>query len=226
MINYATITCPTCKRKAEPQSRYCPACYTVFPSDAQSRNRGFGARSSGGAAWAFPSLFVLAIATIWFVQINPYDWTAEPGSYRAVSRDMKRSVIQWFDWPSSNEPTAPPPSTASGNGSPAWALDNDNRLPCDRGAICEVVIHFRLGKSAHYFLERPNHGSARLSPKDPQAAELLSKATQGRLAVDQPQASVEPILITRKDDRWSIVNSGERSTTDSNAVPPGGKEGV
>jgi hypothetical protein len=214
------ISCPTCKRKAEPKARYCPACYTVFPSEMLNRDRRIRGGKEGGIPWKLPSLFFVSIAGIWFLQINPYDWTAKPGSYRAVTSSMKRSVIEWAAGSVSTTRASLQNWT---HGRAEWALDNVDQLPCRAGAVCEVVIRFPSGESADYLIERPIEGNASISPMNPRGNELLSKATRARVI---PAGGNDSIMIARKDDRWSVINQTQFSATNANAAPPGRMEGV
>jgi hypothetical protein len=214
------ISCPTCKRKAEPKARYCPACYTVFPSEMLSRTRRIGGDKGNGVPWKLPSLFFASIAGIWFVQINPYDWTAKPGSYRAVTSSMKRSAIEWA---AGSISTTRASLQNWADGKAEWALDNDDQLPCRVGAVCEVVIRFPSGESANYLIERPNEGNASISPMNPRGNALLSKATRARVI---PAGGNDSIMIARKDNRWSVINQTQFSATKPNAAPPGRMEGV
>ena len=215
------ISCPTCNRKAEPKARYCPACYTVFPSETLRRDRRIGGGNADGVPWKLPSLFVVSIFGIWFVQIDPYDWTAKPGSYRAVTSDMKRSVLEWTAGSVSN-------TRASLNnwahGKAQWGLDNVDRLPCAAGAVCEVVIRFPSGERANFLIERPNEGSASISPMNARGNDLLSRATHA--TVIPANGEKDAVVIARKDDRWSVTNQEQVSAINSNAAPPGKNEGA
>ena len=216
------ISCPTCKRRAEPKARYCPACYTVFPSDALKRDRRMRGKSEG-IPWKLPSLFFVSIAGIWFVQINPYDWTAKPGSYAAVTGGMKRSIIEWA---AGSVSTTRDALDDWAHGKPQWAIDNDDQLPCTAGAVCEVVIRFPSGESAHYLVERPVQGNASISPMNPRGSDLLSRATHATLVPAATRSEKDAVDIARKDNRWSVMNQEQVSATNSNAAPPGRKQGV
>jgi hypothetical protein len=217
------ISCPTCKRKAEPKARYCPACYTVFPSEALKRDRRMDGGKGGGIPWRLPSLFIVSIAAIWFVQINPYDWTAKPGSYRAVTSSMKRSIIEW----AAGSVFATHASLDNGaHDKPQWAIDNGDHLPCAAGAVCEVVIRFPSGESANYLIERPVQGNASIAPMNAHGSELLGRATHATLMPAATKSGKDAVLIARKDDRWFVINQEQVSVIDANAVPPGSEQGV
>ena len=217
------ISCPTCKRKAAPKARYCPACYTVFPSEMLSRYRRSRGGKGDGIPWRLPSLFFVSIAGIWFLQINPYDWTAKPGSYRAVTSNIKRSVIEWAAGSVSTTRASLQNWT---HGKAEWALDNDDQLPCRVGAVCEVVIRFPSGESANYLIERPHLGNASISPMSARGNNLLSRATHAKVFPAAANGERDAVMIARKDDRWSVINQTRFSATNSNAAPPGRMEGV
>jgi hypothetical protein len=213
------INCPTCSRKAESKARYCPACYTVFPSETLKRDRRIGAGKAEGVAWKLPALFVVSIFGIWFAQIDPYDWTAKPGSYRDVTSGMKRSVIEWTAGSASSTRAS---LDTWAHGKAQWSLDNVDRLPCAAGTVCEVVIRFPSGDTANYLIERPHLGAASISAMNARGNDLLSQATHATVIPTNGDAFV----IARQDDRWSVTNQEQVSAINSNAAPPGTKEGV
>jgi hypothetical protein len=163
-------------------------------------------------------LFFVTIAAVWFMHIDVNDWSAQPGSYQAVAREAKRSVIGWLDQPGSAR--SPSPNRR------AWPFDNGDRLGCEPGALCEVVIHFPSGESAAYVIDRPRHGETRISAVDSHGTTLLESATHGRLVLSPVHGAVRSASIARKDNHWSVVGDGPLLVEDSKAVPPGREEGV
>ena len=188
------LTCPTCSRRAEPAARYCPACYTVFPSERLPQ-RHLQATRAGGKTWKAPILFALVFGGLWFAQIDANDTGAEPGSLRAVAGDAKRNVVEW----ASSTGIIRDPATSG----PAWSLDNDSRLGCATGSTCRVRIRFASGEVASFVISRPRFGGARLSAVDPGGADLLSTSIVAHV-VGGKEGTVS---ITRTPDGgWTVAD--------------------
>lgn len=227
-----TITCPSCKAQVDPQARFCPACYTVFPSDSGYGSRRLTATTARGRTWKVPSLLVVAVLGAWLLQVDQSDWDPEPGSYQAAARDMKR---QFFDWiAASTGSGAPSPIPRSKErvddlhkSDPAGFLDNASKLPCALGAYCEAVIRFDPDNSARYIIERPNDGGARIFALEPRGSDLLNKSTRAQLVIDVPAGGTQLISIARMEgDRWSIIEEVQHSVDGADLSHSSGREGA
>jgi len=89
-----TMNCPKCKRRAEPQERYCSHCHTVFTSDTQEAAN-LRLRKGTPTRWKVPTLAFIAVLGGAFVQVDAHDVSAEAGSLRASARDTKRAILEW-----------------------------------------------------------------------------------------------------------------------------------
>lgn len=205
MTTAALIRCPTCHAYVDPQARYCVSCYTVFSPKAQSNKRrdSAGGATAKGHPWAWPSLLFTAVLAVWFMGIDANDWTGQPGSYRAVTGSMKRSILRWADQ------AVHPAAYSSSHGDPGpstpWLLDNADRLPCTPTEACKVVIQFPPDQSASFLVERLDPRHTRLVPVDIHGLELLSRSTVAHLILSAKNGAARSLLITRnKHGRWSI----------------------
>lgn len=86
-------SCPNCHRRVESKARYCPDCYTVFPSKSHTGAGGGDRSRLRSAEWKFALFLFLAMAGTWFYQLEVDGWGVEEGSFQDAAVEAKRKVI-------------------------------------------------------------------------------------------------------------------------------------
>ena len=193
------MKCPTCSRRVEQAARYCPDCYTVFPSGTGHKHTTYGTIAGTHNTWRLPALFILAIAAAWFVQTEVQRSDVDEGFVEAASANVKR-------WIAGSENS---PGSHGSERFVSSSLDNDNRLPCPRRKSCKVIIRFPSGDAATFVIERPLLGDASIDPLEPRGAFLLGSSLKAQLLRTEPSGGTRLIPIARESNEhdWSVVGN-------------------
>lgn len=196
--------CPTCGQMALSASRYCRACYTIFPTPkfaaALPRRRTesralqllFLLALAGGGWWAYR-------ADTGSAPTAPHGWSdgadseRERGSGFASSSHSDDGQASAALRPAPGAPSARPPA-------PEALIQLDPARICGAGRECEVTVRFASGEAARFAVRRHGASASALVPLDGDGHILLGR--HGRAVVTAADGEQAISIVRLAGRRW------------------------
>ena len=195
--------CPTCGQMALPASRYCRACYTIFPTPKMT------------AALPRPRTEARALQLLFLIALAAGGWWA----YRADTAESPGGASGWSEragergsgggfGPSTRSggadagPSARPARAASSARPPApeAVVQLDPVRLCGSGGECEVTVRFVSGEAARFAVSRHGASASALVPLDGDGHILLGR--HGRAVVTAAGGEQAIAIVRLAGRRW------------------------